>query len=138
MIIRVKQGYDEIKLSVENFNSAIALAESLMLYSSTNDLWLKLEEDPEPEEEEGKEEAPESKDETNEADSEATSNTSDDSTTEETEQEDKRTRPRLTESQIGRIYALDDAGWTASQIADDVGCGIATVYKYMNKKLRTK
>lgn len=136
MIIRVKQGYDEIKLSVDNFNSAIALAESLMLYSSTNDLWLKLEEDPEPEEEEGKEEAPESAEVVEkEADTEAQL---DDSTTEEAEQEDKLPRPRLTESQIGRIYALDDAGWTASQIADDVGCGIATVYKYMNKKLRSK
>ena len=136
MIIRVKQGYDEIKLDVGNFESAIALAESLMLYSSTNDLWLKLEEDPEPEEEPKEEnKAPESKDETKEEDSEAQL---DDSTTEETEQEDKRTRPRLTESQIGRIYALDDAGWTASQIADDVGCGIATVYNYMNKNLRSK
>ena len=136
MIIRVKQGYDEIKLNVGNFESAIALAESLMLYSSTNDLWLKLEEDPEPKEEPREEsEATESKDETKEADSEAQL---DDSTTEETEQEDKRSRPRLTESQIGRIYALDDAGWTASQIADDVGCGVATVYKYMNKKLRSK
>jgi predicted transcriptional regulator YheO len=107
-----------------------------MLYSSTNDLWLKLEEDPEPKEEPKEDkEAPESKDETKEADSEAQL---DDSTTEETEQEDKLTRPRLSEEQIGRIYALDDAGWTASQIADDVGCGLATVYKYMNKKLRSK
>lgn len=136
MIIRVKQGYDEIKLNVGNFESAISLAESLMLYSSTNDLWLKLEEDPEPEEApEDEKQAPESKDETKEADSEAQL---DDSTTEETEQEDKLPRPRLTESKIGRIYALDDAGWTASQIADDVGCSIATVYKYMNKKLRSK
>ena len=136
MIIRVKQGYDEIKLDVGNFESAIALAESLMLYSSTNDLWLKLEEDPETEEEEGKEEAPESADVVEkEAESEAQL---DDSTTEETEQEDKLPRPRLNKEQIGRIYALDDAGWTASQIADDVGCGIATVYKYMNKKLRSK
>lgn len=134
MIIRVKQGYDEIKLNVGNFESAISLAESLMLYSSTNDLWLKLEESPEEEHEEN-EEAPESKGEAKKEDSEAQL---DDSTTEETEQEDKRSRPRLTESQIGRIYALDDAGWTASQIADDVGCGIATVYKYMNKKLRSK
>lgn len=137
MIIRVKQGYDEIKLSVENFNSAIALAESLMLYSSTNDLWLKLEEDPEPEEEpKAESEAPESAEVVEkEAESEAQL---DDSTTEDAEQEDKLPRPRLTESQIGRIYALDDAGWTASQIADDVGCGLATVYKYMNKKLRSK
>lgn len=135
MIIRAKQGYDEIKLDVGNFESAIALAESLMLYSSTNDLWLKLEEDPEPEEPKEESEAPESKDETKDADSEAQL---DDSTTEETEQEDKLPRPRLNEEQIGRIYALDDAGWTASQIADDVGCSIATVYKYMNKKLRSK
>ena len=138
MIIRVKQGYDEIKLSVENFNSAIALAESLMLYSSTNDLWLKLEEDPEPEEEpEDTEKAPEPAEVVEkEADSEAQL---DDSTTEETEQEstaDKR--PPLSKEQIGRIYALDNAGWTAKQIADDVGCSLSTVYNYMNKNLRTK
>ena len=137
MIIRVKQGYDEIKLDVGNFESAIALAESLMLYSSTNDLWLKLEEDPEPEEEPKEEnKAPESKDETKEADSEAQL---DDSTTEETEQESTASkRPKLTKSQIGRIYALDDAGWSASKIADEVGCSISTVYNYMNKNLRSK
>ena len=137
MIIRVKQGFDEIKLSVENFNSAIALAESLMLYSSTNDLWLKLEEDPEPEEDHKEEsEAPESKDETKEADSEAQL---DDSTTEETEQESTASkRPPLTKSKIGRIYALDDAGWSAAKIADEVGCSISTVYNYMNKNLRSK
>lgn len=137
MIIRVKQGYDEIKLDVGNFESAIALAESLMLYSSTNDLWLKLEEDPETEEEPKEEkEAPESKGEAKEADSEAQL---DDSTTEETEQESTASkRPPLTKSQIGRIYALDDAGWSASKIADDVGCSISTVYNYMNKNLRSK
>lgn len=136
MIIRVKQGYDEIKLSVENFNSAIALAESLMLYSSTNDLWLKLEEDPEPEEPKEENKAPESKDETKEEDSEAQL---DDSTIEETEQESTALkRPPLTKSQIGRIYALDDAGWSASKIADEVGCSISTVYNYMNKNLRSK
>ena len=136
MIIRVKQGYDEIKLSVDNFNSAIALAESLMLYSSTNDLWLKLEEDPEPEEPKEENKAPESRDETKEADSEAQL---DDTTIEEAEQEDKAVkRPPLSKEQIGRIYALDNAGWTAKQIADDVGCALSTVYNYMNKNLRSK
>ena len=137
MIIRVKQGYDEIKLSVENFESAIALAESLMLYSSTNDLWLKLEEDPEPKEEEEKEEATEPAEVVEkEADSEAQL---DDSTTEETEQESTASkRPPLTKSQIGRIYALDESGWSAQKIADDVGCSLSTVYNYMNKRLRSK
>ena len=136
MIIRVKQGYDEIKLNVGNFESAISLAESLMFYSSTNDLWLKLEEDPEEEEPEAEKEAPESKDETKKEDSEAQL---DDSTTEETEQESTASkRPPLTKSQIGRIYALDDAGWSASKIADEVGCSISTVYNYMNKNLRSK
>lgn len=137
MIIRVKQGYDEIKLDVGNFESAIALAESLMLYSSTNDLWLKLEEDPEPKEEEEKEEATESAEVVEkEADSEAQL---DDSTTEETEQEDKADkRPPLSKEQIGRIYALDESGWSAQKIADDVGCSLSTVYNYMNKRLRSK
>ena len=137
MIIRVKQGYDEIKLDVGNFESAIALAESLMLYSSTNDLWLKLEEDPEPKEEEEKEEATEPAEVVEkEADSEAQL---DDSTTEETEQESTASkRPPLTKSQIGRIYALDESGWSAQKIADDVGCSLSTVYNYMNKRLRSK
>ena len=136
MIIRVKQGYDEIKLDVGNFESAIALAESLMLYSSTNDLWLKLEEGPEDEPKE-KEEATESAEVVEkEADSEAQL---DDTTTEEAEQENKTDkRPPLSKEQIGRIYALDNAGWTAKQIADDVGCSLSTVYNYMNKNLRTK
>lgn len=136
MIIRVKQGYDEIKLSVENFNSAIALAESLMLYSSTNDLWLKLEEDPEPEEPKEESEAPESKGEAKKEDSEAQL---DDSTEPEPEQESTASkRPPLTKSQIGRIYALDESGWSAQKIADDVGCSLSTAYNYMNKRLRSK
>lgn len=136
MIIRAKQGYDEIKLDVGNFESAIALAESLMLYSSTNDLWLKLEEDPEPEEPKEESEAPESKDETKDADSEAQL---DDSTEPEPEQESTASkRPPLTKSQIGRIYALDESGWSAQKIADDVGCSLSTVYNYMNKRLRSK
>lgn len=138
MIIRVKQGYDEIKLDVGNFESAISLAESLMFYSSTNDLWLKLEEDPEPEEEpKEKEQAPESADVAEkEAEPEAQL---DDTTTEEAEQENKADkRPPLSKEQIGRIYALDNAGWTAKQIADDVGCSLSTVYNYMNKNLRSK
>lgn len=137
MIIRVKQGYDEIKLDVGNFESAIALAESLMLYSSTNDLWLKLEEDPEPKEEEEKEEATESAEVVEkEADSEAQL---DDSTEPEPEQESTASkRPPLTKSQIGRIYALDESGWSAQKIADDVGCSLSTVYNYMNKRLRSK
>lgn len=137
MIIRVKQGYDEIKLDVGNFESAIALAESLMLYSSTNDLWLKLEEDPEPKEEKEKEEATEPAEVVEkEADSEAQL---DDSTEPEPEQESTASkRPPLTKSQIGRIYALDESGWSAQKIADDVGCSLSTVYNYMNKRLRSK
>lgn len=137
MIIRVKQGYDEIKLNVGNFESAISLAESLMLYSSTNDLWLKLEEDPEPEEPKEESEAPEPAEVVEkEADSEAQL---DDSTEPEPEQESTASkRPPLTKSQIGRIYALDESGWSAQKIADDVGCSLSTVYNYMNKRLRSK
>ncbi len=34
----------------------------------------------------------------------------------------------------GKLYALQDAGWTAKQIAEELNISVATVYKYIGSR----
>ena len=54
------------------------------------------------------------------------------------EREEKPTRGRARKVDVGKIYALHKAHWSAEEIADEMGISVATVYKYLREIKQTR
>lgn len=44
-------------------------------------------------------------------------------------------RKKRIQIDLGKLFALKRAGWKPDKIADELNCGISTVYKYYNNKI---
>ena len=52
--------------------------------------------------------------------------------------EREHTRGRARKVDVGKIYALHKAHWSAEKIADEMGISVATVYKYLREIKETR